>query len=244
MSERKFQVIVADCPWVFSDKIDMISTPRGAAANYKTISISDIKNLPISEIADPNGALLALWVPSSLLQEGLDVMTTWGFKHKQTYIWVKTKKDPYIKLVNSFGKNVLQYCKDNGLNAFLKQKAPSNIKKILTDTVKSFTLNDSLAFGMGRLFRQTHEICLIGTNNNKIYKALNNKSQRSVAFAENMKHSAKPENLQNSLDLMFPGVEKVELFARRHRVGWLCLGNEVCDGEDIRDSIKRIQGLL
>ena len=34
----------------------------------------------------------------------------------------------------------------------------------------SFNMSDMLAFGMGRLFRQTHEICLIGTNNNNIYK--------------------------------------------------------------------------
>jgi N6-adenosine-specific RNA methylase IME4 len=237
---KKFSVLCVDPPWVFSDKIDMISTPRGAAANYKTMSISDIKNLPISEITDPDGAILALWVPSTLLQEGLDTMSAWGFKHKQTYIWVKTKKDPYTKLVSSFGKNVLQYCKDNGWNAFLKQKAPTNIKKILIDTVKSFTLNDSLAFGMGRLFRQTHEICLIGINNTKIYKKLNNKSQRSVSLAENLKHSAKPDHLQESLDLMFPNVDKVEIFARRHRPDWTCLGNEVCDGEDIRDSIAKL----
>jgi N6-adenosine-specific RNA methylase IME4 len=238
---KKFQVIVADPPWVFFDKIDMITTPRGAAANYKTMSISDIKNLSISEITDPNGTVLALWVPSSLLQEGLDTMSSWGFKHKQTYVWVKTKKDPFVKLVSSFGKNVLQYCKDNGWNAFLKHKTPGNIRKILSDTAKSFTLNDSLAFGMGRLFRQTHEICLIGTSNNKIYKKINNKSQRSVSFAENLKHSAKPEFLQNSLDLMFPNENRLEIFARRQRPGWICLGNEVCDGEDIRDSIKRIQ---
>ncbi len=93
---------------------------------------------------------------------------------------------------------------------------------------------------MGRLFRQTHEICLIGTNNNKIYKKLKNKSQRSVSFGENLKHSAKPEHLQNSLDEMFPGTEKLEMFARRHRKDWLCVGNEICNGEDIRDSLKNL----
>ena len=98
----------------------------------------------------------------------------------------------------------------------------------------------ALAFGMGRLFRQTHEICLIGTSNNKIYKLLENKSQRSVCFAENLKHSAKPEALQNSLEIMFPKAEKLEMFARRTRSGWTCLGNEI-DGQDIRDALIKLK---
>ena len=113
------------------------------------------------------------------------------------------------------------------------------IKSIL-EFMKNIDLNDILAFGMGRLFRQTHEICLIGTNNNKIYKILENKSQRSVSFGENLKHSAKPEHLQDSLEIMFPSAKKIELFARRLRPGWECLGNEVCNGEDIYDSLAKL----
>lgn len=92
--------------------------------------------------------------------------------------------------------------------------------------LENISIDDCLAFGLGRLFRQTHEICLIGTNSNNIYKLLNNKSQRSVSFKENKRHSTKPENLQNSLDLMFPTAQKIELFARRERPGWICLGND------------------
>jgi N6-adenosine-specific RNA methylase IME4 len=91
---------------------------------------------------------------------------------------------------------------------------------------------------MGRLFRQTHEICLIGTRG-KIYKQLANKSQRSVGFAENLRHSAKPEDLQDSLEIMFPKARKLELFARRIRPDWTCLGNEI-DGKDIRDALAAL----
>ena len=197
MSER-FSIVVADCPWSFSDKLQMSDVARAAAANYRTMTISDIKALPIKELADPTGAILALWVPSSLLQEGLDVMKAWDFQQKQSYIWAKTKKEP----------------KD---------------------------ISNSLSFGMGRLFRNCHEICLIGINNNGIYKKLKNKSQRTVCLAPNFKHSKKPEDLQDSLELMFPGAaSKIELFARRERQGWLTLGNEVGDRLDIRDSIAKL----
>jgi N6-adenosine-specific RNA methylase IME4 len=197
---------------------------RGAAANYNTMTISQIKEMPIKDISDPNGAILALWIPSCLLQEGLDVMKAWGFKHKQTYIWVKHKKNPLLSLLKTFGKEVVR----------------DGIKKAIINTLGSFSVNSILAFGMGRLFRQTHEIALIGINNKKIYSLLENKSQRSVSLDLNLKHSKKPDHLQNSLELMFPTAEKIEIFARREKEGWTCLGNEVCNGEDIYDSIAKL----
>src|SRR5208283_3954306 len=91
---KKFRVIVADCPWPFSDKLQMSDVKRGASANYDTMTISDIEALPVASYCHDEGAVLCLWVPSSLLQAGLDTMEAWGFKHKQTYIWVKTKIEP------------------------------------------------------------------------------------------------------------------------------------------------------
>ena len=125
----------------------MSDVKRGAEANYQTLSFEDIKNLPIQEVADPNGCLLALWVPSALLPDGLNIMKTYGFQFKQTYCWVKIKKE--------------------------------------TDDLSD--PNDILSFGMGRFFRNTHEICLIGINNNGIYKKLINKSQRTISLAPNFK---------------------------------------------------------
>lgn len=39
-------------------------------------------------------------------------------------------------------------------------------------------------------------------------------------------HSHKPESAYKMLESMFPGVNKLELFARNHRLGWDCWGNE------------------
>lgn len=238
---KKFDIIVADPPWLFQDSLKMSDVKRGADANYNTMSILDIKQLPVNAFADPSGALLALWVPSSLLQEGLDTMKAWGFVHKQTYVWVKIKKEPYLNLSKDLKRGIMGAMKlfrdisEIDVKECLESFSIANVSK-----VKMFKLINLLSFGMGRLFRQTHEICLIGTNNNKIYKKLENKSQRSVSFGENLKHSAKPEHLQNSLEIMFPKANKLELFARRKREGWICLGNEICDGEDIRVSLAKL----
>lgn len=227
----KFQVIVSDPPWSFGDKLKMSDVPRGAAANYHLMTNSDIAGLDVKSLADPDGCVLALWVPSSLLQEGLDTMKAWGFHQKQTYVWVKTKKEP-LEVLTSILK--LKW------RELPKQVFKKDLLKMVLNECASASFFDGLSFFMGRLFRQTHEICLIGTNNNKVYKKLENKSQRSVSFAENLKHSAKPNHLQESLEVMFPFANRLEMFARRHRIGWTCVGDEVCNGEDIRDSLKKI----
>jgi len=202
MKKQVFQVICADSPWSFSDGLKMSSVKRGAKSNYNTMSTQQLQALRVKDIADPNGCLLALWCPSSLLKGGLEIMEAWGFQLKTTYVWVKSKKN-----------------------------LPQDLK-----------LDQSLSFGMGRTFRASHEVALIGINNTKIYQALQNKSQRSVSFAPNLGHSVKPETLQDSLDLMFPKTNKIELFARRERNGWTCLGNEcsASKGEDIIVSLEKL----
>ena len=44
----------------------------------------------------------------------------------------------------------------------------------------------------------------------------------------------------DSLEIMFPASKKIELFARRERAGWTCLGNEVGSKEDIRVSLSKL----
>lgn len=224
----KFRVIVADPPWPFNDSLRMSDVKRSSEANYDVMTIADIRQLPIKNYIHPDGSILALWVPGSLLQDGMDTMKDWGFQQKQVYVWAKTKKDTSIK--KDVYKTAQQVHEDLS-GGFSEDEILDNL------TVDP---NGLLAFGMGRLFRQTHEICLIGTSSNKIYQKLKNKSQRSVCLSPNLGHSSKPENLQDSLDLMFPRGKKLELFARRHRKGWVCLGNEICDGEDIRVSLAKL----
>ena len=235
----KFNLIVADPPWFFFDSLKG-SVKRGAASQYDVLNIDDIKALDVKSLTEDN-CVLALWVPSSLLQDGLDTMSSWGFTQKQTFIWVKTKKEPLKLLKKKIKKSLL-------LGKETKTFNPKFIKKVLA-SMDEFDCDDILSFYMGRLFRQTHEICLIGTRG-KVYPNLKNKSQRSVSnhfsvkHPGKAKHSGKPEALQDRLDIMFPNAHnKLELFARRVRADWRCVGLESPDtlGEDIRDAIERLK---
>ena len=230
---KKFSVIVADPPWPFKDSLKMSDVKRGAQANYDTMTMREIREMPVKEACASDGAVLCLWVPGSLLQEGLDTMKAWGFDHKQTYVWVKTKKHKFTRFTKWIKKSILKH-PQIAYDKFAYDRA---IKAVM-ESLPRIDLVEELAFGMGRLFRQSHEICLIGTRG-KIYLQLANKSQRSVSFAENLRHSAKPDDLQESLETMFPVARKLELFARRLRPGWTCLGNEI-DGKDIYDALAEL----
>jgi len=197
----KFGVIIADPPWSFDDKLQRmkIATKRSARSQYRTMSLSEIEQLPVKELIDPKGCVLALWVPSSQIEAGLQVMKSWGFKMKQTFIWIKLKKG---------------FKTENDINSITR-------------------------VGMGRLFRQSHEIALIGTAGKSATKKLKNRSQRSVCFDLNVAHSVKPNILHDRLDLMFPDDNKLELFARRTRKNWITIGDGI-DGLNIEQSIQNL----
>ncbi len=131
------------------------------------------------------------------------------------------------KVIDSWGFTYKQ-------NAVWTKVLPEAEKRLREDEEKK--LGGVLKMGMGRLFRQCHETVLLATKGN-VYPLLKNKGQRSVMFAENKGHSSKPECLQDSLEKMFPEARKLEMFARRRREGWTCIGDEM-DGLEINRAIK------
>lgn len=50
---------------------------------------------------------------------------------------------------------------------------------------------------------------------------------RQTIFAPVGRHSAKPDEMQDRVDRMYPCLRKLEMFARRRRPGWSCWGNEI-----------------
>lgn len=90
---RKYNIIYADPPWNYKDKRN--KHPRlcgGAAVHYPTMTIEDIKALPVKELTADN-SILFLWVTFPNLQEGLDTIKAWGFTYKTLgFSWIKTNK--------------------------------------------------------------------------------------------------------------------------------------------------------
>ena len=79
--------------------------------------------------------------------------------------------------------------------------------------------------GMGYWARGRHEHILIGTKGNFPAPAAPDRPD-SVIEAPRRKHSAKPHELYEVLELAYPDLPKLEIFARARREGWQAWGNE------------------
>lgn len=93
---KRYTVIYADPPWayrVWSQK----GAGRSAESHYSTMSLEDIKALPVGKLADKNCALF-MWITFPLLREAWDVVEAWGFKYKSVaFVWIKqNKKSPSL----------------------------------------------------------------------------------------------------------------------------------------------------
>lgn len=86
--EKKYNIIYADPPWKYD-----VNKGRGVAENhYHTMSIQEIRNLPIKEITEKDAALF-LWVTFPQLPEAFRVMEAWGFSYKTVaFIWIKQNR--------------------------------------------------------------------------------------------------------------------------------------------------------
>ena len=70
---KKYNTIYADPPWQFQNRTGKVAPENKKLMRYETMSLSDIKALPIAEIAGEKSHLY-LWVPNALLPAGLEVM--------------------------------------------------------------------------------------------------------------------------------------------------------------------------
>lgn len=91
LPKQKFQVIYADPPWSYNDKCDSGAIQSGGVdKHYPTMSINEICELPISDLAEDDSVLF-LWTTSPLLEDSFLVINAWGFNYKASFIWDKIK---------------------------------------------------------------------------------------------------------------------------------------------------------
>ena len=92
LAGRKFRTILADPPWQFQNRTGKVAPEHKRLQRYPTMTLSEIKKLPVTEAAATT-CHLYLWVPNALLAEGLAVMEAWGFRYKTNLVWHKIRKD-------------------------------------------------------------------------------------------------------------------------------------------------------
>lgn len=98
-------VLYADPPWQYGNK----RTRSAAAKNYSTLSIDELKQLPVGQLAKRDAALL-LWSTAPFIQKAIELGAAWGFEYKTIgFLWAKRNRKantPFFGMGNYTRANV------------------------------------------------------------------------------------------------------------------------------------------
>ena len=94
----RFAVIYADPPWDYKGQLQHAGAGNGdtggAVRHYPTVTLDDLKTLPVSDIAEDD-SLLFLWATSPHLDQAIELGKAWGFEWATVaFIWDKQKVNP------------------------------------------------------------------------------------------------------------------------------------------------------
>lgn len=85
---NSYDVIVVDPPWPVKKIVRKVRPNQKPELDYRTMTLVEIKNLPVNSIASDNSVLF-LWTTQAFLQSSFDVMAGWGFKYQRLLTWDK-----------------------------------------------------------------------------------------------------------------------------------------------------------
>lgn len=98
------------------------------------------------------------------------------------------------------------------------------------------TTNGKLHWGMGSYTRANAELVLLGVRG-KPKRA--SAGVHQIVQARVGEHSEKPFEVYRAIEELMAGTRRLELFARKPRPGWTCIGNGI-DGRDILDVLREM----
>ncbi|HED2522684.1 TPA: adenine methyltransferase [Klebsiella aerogenes] len=193
-----YELIYADPPWAYGNTVS-----NGAATeHYPTMSITDLKRLPVWTLAAEN-AVLALWYTGTHNREAIELAEAWGFT-------VRTMKGfTWIKLNQLAEQRITKALQEGGVTDFY-------------DFLE--LLNAETRMNGGNHTRANSEDLLIATKGTGLERR--NAAIKQVVYSPLGAHSEKPWEVRRRLETLYGEVSRIELFARSAAPGWDCWGNE------------------
>jgi N6-adenosine-specific RNA methylase IME4 len=165
----KYRTIVADPPWQVGRGPEWSSNGASRPLTYETMSVEEIKSLPVRELAEVD-AHLYLWTINAYIEAAYEIARDWGFRPSTLLTWCKPRH----------------------------------------------------GIGLGGTFTLTTEHVLFCRRGR--LPSLQ-RVDTSWWLWHRREHSAKPEHFLDLVEQISPA-PYVELFSRRHRLGWDVWGNE------------------
>lgn len=142
---KKYQIIYVDPPWSYYN--DTTVTPEQNKSGlglmrkvpYPVMSSSDIKTLPVKNIAEDD-SILFIWTTDYHLQKCLEVISCWGFTYKTIgFVWQKlNKQDKPVCFMGAYTlKSGVEIC-------LLATKGKNAPKLVVKRNIRSFIASNRL----------------------------------------------------------------------------------------------------
>lgn len=112
--EKRYGVIYVDPPWSYENERTGGSMSSGAVQQYPTMSMHELHEMRVSNLA-ADDCVLFLWAVVPLLPEAFELMKWWGFHYKTMITWEKRgrlgmgwwlRTQTEVLLVGVHGRNV------------------------------------------------------------------------------------------------------------------------------------------
>ena len=206
--DRHYGVILVDWPrkpWAYSDETGADRSPANHYAVHDFAWAINVMAPMLDKLAALD-CMLAFWSTAASLIDDIEIMTEAGF------CALRPRGEDGRLLRDEVGAPLAAISAGGG-------------------SYRSHQVWDKQAIGLGRWFRDRHEILLIGVRGN--FPAPTPGTQSASIF-NNLKgeHSAKPEFIAEEIERLWPNLPKIELFRRgQPRVGWDGWGAECADAE-------------
>ena len=105
LPNKLYSVIYCDPPWDYKGQKQHTGKggvdSGGAVSHYPTVRLTDLKELPVWEIAEDN-CLLFMWTSSPHLPQAIELGNSWGFNYATiSFVWYKEKTNPGFYTMSS-----------------------------------------------------------------------------------------------------------------------------------------------
>ena len=91
MTNKPFDVVLADPPWKFEFWNEDTAELRGAVLHYPVMELDALKRLDIESLVARDAALF-MWGIWSHLPQVLELIGAWGFEYRTlAFVWIKAK---------------------------------------------------------------------------------------------------------------------------------------------------------
>ena len=185
---KKYNIIYADPAWKFGNSVYQDNGRKGRELNkqYNTMSINEIKELPLENISADDCALF-MWVTDFHLPFAFELFEKWGFKYRTiVFVWKKiTKNGKTCANLGAWTMKNTEICllATKG-NMFDKRKAKNVFQLIEAERTKHSKKPIEAVNRIEKIFQFENKLEMFSRKNLQGWDAWGNEVNNSIDLSE------------------------------------------------------------